>query len=42
MFTRAPTSITNFFAVVPKAAGLAVIIRFMDLPLKIFLKNGKL
>ena len=34
---RAPTSITNFFAVVPKIAGLAIFIRFMDIPLKIFL-----
>tara|TARA_B100001093_G_scaffold518132_1_gene601952 strand:- start:1491 stop:2900 length:1410 start_codon:yes stop_codon:yes gene_type:complete len=34
VYQGAPTSITNFFAVVPKAAGLAVIIRFMDLPFK--------
>ena len=34
VYQGAPTSITNFFAIVPKAAGLAVIIRFMDLPFK--------
>ena len=34
VYQGAPTSITNFFAVVPKAVGLAVIIRFMDLPFK--------
>ncbi len=34
VYQGAPTSITNFFAVVPKATGLAVIIRFMDIPFK--------
>ena len=34
VYQGAPTSITNFFAVVPKAVGLAVIIRFMDLPFR--------
>ena len=34
VYQGAPTSITNFFAVVPKAVGLGVIIRFMDLPFK--------
>ena len=34
VYQGAPTSITNFFAIVPKAVGLAVIIRFMDLPFK--------
>ena len=34
VYQGAPTSITNFFAVVPKTVGLAVIIRFMDLPFK--------
>ena len=34
VYEGAPTSITSFFAVVPKAVGLAVIIRFMDLPFK--------
>ena len=34
VYQGAPTSITNFFAVVPKAVGLAVIIRFMNLPFK--------
>jgi NADH-quinone oxidoreductase subunit N len=34
VYQGAPTSITNFFAVVPKAVGLAVFIRFMDLPFK--------
>ena len=34
VYEGAPTSITNFFAIVPKAVGLAVIIRFMDLPFK--------
>ena len=32
VYEGAPTSITNFFAVVPKIAGLAVIIRFMGKP----------
>ncbi len=34
VYQGAPSSITNFFAVVPKAVGLAVIIRFMDIPFK--------
>ena len=34
VYQGAPTSITNFFAVVPKAVGLAMIIRFMNLPFK--------
>ena len=34
VYQGAPTSITNFFAVVPKVAGIAVIIRFMNLPFK--------
>ena len=32
VYEGSPTSITNFFAVVPKIAGLAVMIRFMDVP----------
>ncbi len=39
VYQGAPTSITNFFAVVPKAVGLAVIIRFMDLPFKNILEE---
>ncbi|MFL2889400.1 MAG: NADH-quinone oxidoreductase subunit NuoN [Pelagibacteraceae bacterium] len=32
VYEGSPTSITNFFAVVPKIAGLAVLIRFMQVP----------
>ena len=32
VYEGSPTSITNFFAVVPKIAGLAVLIRFMQTP----------
>jgi NADH-quinone oxidoreductase subunit N len=32
VYEGSPTSITNFFAVVPKIAGLAVFIRFMQVP----------
>ena len=32
VYEGAPTSITNYFAVVPKAAGLALIIKFMLVP----------
>ncbi len=32
VYEGSPTSITNFFAAVPKVAGLAVIIRFMQIP----------
>ena len=32
VYEGAPTSITNFFAVAPKIAGLAVLIRFMQTP----------
>ena len=39
VYEGAPTSITNFFAIVPKAVGLAVIIRFMDLPFKNILEE---
>ena len=39
VYQGAPTSITNFFAVVPKAVGLAVIIRFMDLPFKKYFRR---
>ena len=42
VYQGAPTSITNFFAVVPKAVGLAVIIRFMDLPLKNILQEWQI
>ena len=34
VYEGAPTSITNFFAVVPKIAGLAIFVRFMDVPFK--------
>ncbi len=39
VYEGAPTSITNFFAIVPKAVGLGVIIRFMDLPFKNILEE---
>ena len=42
VYQGAPTSITNFFAVVPKAVGLAVIIRFMDLPFKNILEEWQI
>ena len=32
VYEGSPTSITNFFAVVPKIAGFAVLIRFMQVP----------
>ncbi len=32
VYEGSPTSITSFFAVVPKVAGLAVLIRFMQIP----------
>ncbi len=32
VYEGAPTSITSFFAVIPKVAGLAVLIRFMQVP----------
>jgi NADH-quinone oxidoreductase subunit N len=32
VYEGSPTPITNYFAVVPKIAGLAVLIRFMDVP----------
>jgi NADH-quinone oxidoreductase subunit N len=32
VYEGSPTSITNFFAVAPKIAGLAVLIRFMQIP----------
>ena len=31
---RSPSSITHFFSIVPKIAGVAVLIRFMDIPFK--------
>ena len=34
VYEGAPTSVTNFFAVAPKIAGLAVLIRFMEYPFK--------
>ena len=34
VYEGSPTSITSFFAVVPKVAGLAVLIRFMEIPFK--------
>ena len=34
VYEGSPTSITSFFAIVPKIAGLAVILRFMDIPFK--------
>ena len=32
VYEGAPTSITNYFAVVPKVAGLALIVKFMLIP----------
>jgi|TARA_B110000211_G_scaffold234846_1_gene306724 NADH-quinone oxidoreductase subunit N len=34
VYEGSPTSVTNFFAVAPKIAGLAVLIRFMEHPFK--------
>tara|TARA_A100001011_G_scaffold388322_2_gene467715 strand:- start:397 stop:1800 length:1404 start_codon:yes stop_codon:yes gene_type:complete len=34
VYEGSPSSITNFFAIVPKLAGVAVLIRFMDIPFK--------
>ena len=34
VYEGSPTSVTSFFAVVPKVAGLAVLIRFMEIPFK--------
>ena len=42
VYEGSPTSITNFFAVVPKIVGIAVIIRFMMVLLKKLLQSGKL
>ena len=39
VYEGSPTSITNFFAVVPKVVGLAVIIRFMDVPFENILSD---
>ena len=37
VYEGAPTSVTSYFAVVPKVAGLAVLIKFMFIPFSIFL-----
>ena len=42
VYEGSPTSVTNFFAVVPKIAGIAVIIRFMDVPFKMILSEWQL
>ena len=42
VYEGSPTSVTNFFAVVPKIAGIAVIIRFMDIPFKMILSEWQL
>ena len=34
VYEGSPTSITSFFAVVPKIAGIAILIRFMQIPFK--------
>tara|TARA_Y100000992_G_scaffold236658_1_gene167447 strand:- start:23 stop:1090 length:1068 start_codon:yes stop_codon:yes gene_type:complete len=34
VYEGAPTSITSYFAVVPKVAGLALLIKFMEIPFK--------
>ena len=39
VYRGSPTSITNFFAVVPKVVGLAVIIEFMDVPFENILSD---
>ena len=41
VYEGAPTSITSFFAVVPKVAGLALLIKFMFIPFSNILLNGK-
>ena len=42
MYMTAPTPITAFFAVVPKVAGFAVLIKFMSVPFKNILNEWQL
>ena len=42
VYEGAPTSITSFFAVVPKVAGLAVLIKFMFIPFSNILSEWQL
>ncbi len=42
VYEGSPTSVTSFFAIVPKVAGLAVMIRFMDIPFKNILDEWQL
>ncbi len=42
VYEGSPTSITSFFAIVPKIAGFAVILRFMDIPFKNILDEWQL
>ncbi len=42
VYEGSPTSVTNFFAVVPKIAGLAVLIRFMQVPFVSILEEWQL
>ena len=42
VYQGSPTSVTNFFAIVPKIAGIAVIIRFMETPFKLILSEWQL
>ena len=42
VYEGAPTSITSFFAIVPKVAGLVALIRFMDSPFKNILEEWQI
>tara|TARA_B100000965_G_C19570280_1_gene748785 strand:- start:362 stop:1768 length:1407 start_codon:yes stop_codon:yes gene_type:complete len=42
VYEGAPTSITNFFAIVPKIAGLVALLRFMDTPFENILNDWQL
>ena len=42
VYEGAPTSITCFFAVVPKITGLVVVLRFMDMPFKNIINDWQL
>ena len=42
VYEGSPTSITCFFAVVPKITGLVVVLRFMDMPFKNIINDWQL
>ena len=42
VYEGAPTSITCYFAVVPKITGLVVVLRFMDMPFKNIINDWQL